>query len=433
MKGKKIIKIMLSFLISILVFCLLAVIAISVIKSDEFTLSTIPGQIASSFLYITGYDCLYSDNWIIKCALAIVGILALSLLSAYLTVLFLYRADVKICPRIFVWPSEEKYYCSIIVKNLGEPICNLHMSISLYSCNEDTMNNEDITANDICERYKPILLKNGVWRENFIISPVESAFFFKAFQRFVKGEKYKLYVLWSFVDETTGQETTHIQAYDYNDCAFGPPIWEYKKMIRANIQDQFEKFICKEQHVINLESAIPINAVAIRLRHTHLPSTQRDVMTMDIDYSQVNLNTIDPEFFVMACVQFRNPENWEVFFDKRWEFQFEMFGDADKIEIVTIEIKKKERLEKVLWRNFKVTRKLGHTCPRYSIPLCSNGLTREDFQEIKEVDFTVFFKHMKNKKHPSGSVTIANCILAKPIEVESVPDKQKKLIIMAEK
>lgn len=434
MKSKRIIRMMFSFLISILVFCTLVVIIISVTRSEDFTLSAILDQVASSFLYIIGYDSLYNDNWIIKCALAIVGILTLSLLSAYLTVLFLYRTDVKICPKIFVWQDiEGYYYCSILVKNFGKAVCNLHMSISLYNCNETTLHDENKMSNDICERYRPILLKKGLWCENFIISPVESVFFFKTFQHFVKGENYKLYVLWSIVDETTGQETTHMQPYDYNDCTFEPPIWEYKKTICTNFQDQFEEFICKERHVIPLKNAIPINAVAIRLNHIHLPSTQRDAMTMEIDYSDVNLNMIEPEFFVMASVQFMHPENWEIFFDEKWEFQFEMFGDADKIEIVTIEIKKKEHLEKVLWREFKVAEQLDSFGPRYSIPLCADGLTREDFQEIKEVDFTVFFKHMKNKGYPSGSVTIVDCTLAKHIEVEPVSDEREESAAMAVK
>lgn len=433
MKSKRIITMMFSFLISILIFCILVVIIISVIRSEEFTLSAILDQVASSFLYITGYDSLYDDNWIVKCALAIVGILALSLLSAYLTVLFLYRTDVKIYPNIFIWQDKQgHYYCTVIIENLGKAVCNLQMSFGLYSGSSgDMMHDEDIITDNICERYRPILLKKKIWRESFIISPVESILFFKAFHSFVNKEKYKLYVLWSCTDEITGQENIHVQSYDYNDCVFCLPDWEHNIIEYIDIQDQFKEFICKEQHVIPLNSAIPINAEAIRLYH--LSSNQRDELTMEIDYDHVNLNTIDPEFFVMASIQFKKPENWELFYDRKWELQFEMFGDTDKIETITVEIKKKERLEKVLWREFKVEEKLYPDGPRYSIPLCSDELIREDFQEIKEVDFTVFLKHMKHKKHPSGSVTIIDCVLAKHIDIESVPDEQEKLPAIAVK
>lgn len=374
----------------------------------------------SSFLYLVGYDGLYSDNWAMKCFLAIIGILALSLLSAYLTVLFLCRTDVKICPKFFVWQDAAgEYYCTFVVRNDGKPVCNLSMSINLYNKNGSQIISES------CERYRPILLKKSSLNENFRICPTQEPFFYEVFQHFLCKEDCELYVLWSFIDDVTGQETIHTQPYKFDDCVFcmfdeGVSNHRKKYTSDMNIQKNFTDWLQREVYVIPLSKAIPINASAIQLDHFRLPTKQRNTMTMTIDYSQVNLLALDPEFFVMASIQFMIPEDWRVFFDKGWEFQFEMSGDADDIEKVTVEIKKRERLEKVLWNEFKVMNESDQNGDKCILPLQTDGLNREDFREIKEVDFTVFLKHMKNREHPFGRVTIGDCVLAKPS-----PSKEK--------
>lgn len=94
-----------------------------------------------------------------------------------------------------------------------------------------------------------------------------------------------------------------------------------------------------------------------------------------------------------------------------------MFGDEDKIEKITVEIKKRERLEKVIYGEFEVVEDLNSEEAQNCISLHREGVSREDFKEIKEVDFTIFLKHMKNQNCPAGTVTIINPILCDKTEI----------------
>lgn len=336
MKIKEILKTMLIFLCIILIICFLSVAIFSVAKVEQFTPKAIAKQIVSSFLYLIGYDDLFSNSWIMKCFLAIVGLMAVSVLSAYLTVLFLYRTDVKICPNIFIWQDiDGNYYCTIFIKNTGKTVCNLRMSIDLYSETGNKEDRKEIVI-DHCERQKPILPKQSPWRENFLISATEEPFFYQAFQHLINEEKCTLYVLWSFVDGTTGQETIHIQPYTLDSCVFGEfdtPSWKFEKEyeFKYEMKKCFTEWITSNVHYIPLKRAIPINASALRLQyqrecdeqidpsvvqleHQRLPATQREKLTMVVDYSKVNLSSLDPEFFVMASIQFMTPQDWRVFF-----------------------------------------------------------------------------------------------------------------------
>lgn len=411
MKIRKIIKVMMAFLLSVITVCVIFVFVSAFITSKHFSVQGVLNRVIQTFLYIIGYEDLRTGNVLLRCILAITGLFSLSFLSAYLTVLFLYRTDVKIVPKILVFKKNGDYHCSVSIRNNGYDICNVRLSINLYN------NAGEKIIKESYEKTNPIIPRKSVWKQDFCISSVHNPFFYDVFLNFLNlKEDCVLYILWSFIDDITGQETVHIQSYRYTDCVFSNFLTPKRSFLRkcpssTVLMNSFEEWMQSEYRLLPLENAIAINDSALLCNY--MP--QKNALSMNIDYSDWNSEHISPETFVMASIQFRTPENWCSFFNRKWFLQFELFGDASKVKRIRLEVKKKERLEVIISKSFDIVDAIDGKGVVYNVPLNNIGLSAQSFEEIKEVDFTVFVCDMVKSIHPKGTIVIRNCKLVSPV------------------
>ncbi|MDF2591920.1 MAG: hypothetical protein K0S75_1386 [Clostridia bacterium] len=107
-------------------------------------------------LYILGYGASPNVDIGMQLLLGIIGIIMISLLSAFLTVNLFRRAkDVLISNHIVVWKDRNgEYFASLLIGNQGKPICNVSVAAQLFDPMGETKNIENNSFT------KPIIIRN---------------------------------------------------------------------------------------------------------------------------------------------------------------------------------------------------------------------------------------------------------------------------------
>ncbi len=123
MKVRKIIRTITIFIFTMILICILFAVLLSVVTGNS---EDILNRTLNYLLYIIGYGSLIHDNLILQDLFGILGIVAVSILSAYLTVNLFWRVDdVFISNNIAIWESaNKKYYARLLVGNKGKIYVN---------------------------------------------------------------------------------------------------------------------------------------------------------------------------------------------------------------------------------------------------------------------------------------------------------------------
>lgn len=391
MKIKKIIKTICIFIATMILVCVLMSILISVATGNS---KDVLSRTLNYLLYIIGYGSLIHDNLILQDLFGVIGVVTVSILSAYLTVNLFWRVDdVFISKNIAIWKSvNEKYYASVLVGNKGKNICKLELSFVAY----------DEKKNSIGEMGKtfayPLLIKNGIWK---IDIPLENGFLYDLLRIIRKGRRdCIIYTTFEYVDSETGQGSIKVQEYTsdnvfvssnkngfYKDSECENKIkWKQFKLIEKDLQndDIFSNWICRNLIDFDLRKAKPINEDQIKLTLDSEMETKECVLNADVDFSNADNS---PEF-VMALLEFNKPyQDWTSYYSNGSCFQFEISGD-DGISEIQLEIKNNSG-EKVINKKISVT----DTITKHSFKLNQNiDISLDSFYEIKEICFTVFNK-----------------------------------------
>lgn len=139
-KIKKIFKIVLGFIgIWILAVAFVAVIQVAnlPLAHSNNILDTFLSRMGNNALFFLGYGDT-ELNIIIKNILAIIGILAVSVMTTFLTIDLFWRVDdVLIVPKMFITSGKDKmgresYYANFVIVNRGKRIADLRLSIVAY-------------------------------------------------------------------------------------------------------------------------------------------------------------------------------------------------------------------------------------------------------------------------------------------------------------
>jgi len=191
-KVKKIIETIAVFIITMLFICF-GISLIEVLKGNILVQEMIP-KTGLYFLYTIGYGALEGDA-ILQNILAMIGIVALALMSTFLTINLFWRMDdVKMDKKILLKDDNLNFK----FLNEGKALCDLKATFMLYDKNI----NKNIM--DAKEYYMPILLKKSVW--NLDLS-LDETFWYKTVQLLLSTTNYELYCMYSFVDTKSGQSS----------------------------------------------------------------------------------------------------------------------------------------------------------------------------------------------------------------------------------
>lgn len=359
-------------------------------------------------LYIVGYGSSPNIDIGMQLFLGIIGIIMISLLSALLTVdLFRRAKDVLISKNLIVWRNEEgEYLATILVGNLGKPICNVSISAQLFDSMGETI---DMGENS---REKPIIIKKHIWRVNYKIKV--GSFMYEFFRDKYNGRGFmKLYVLVSFVDTDTGQDSIICKEYKLEDVkvvdsgkSFIYPrssfnadgnvdlnnmkreVWKQFKSVAedADSKHQFINFICANIIDIDMKNAVPIvengDLRAVSISHDLSEDTKTQSMAVKVNFNKQEKGSPSPDF-IMGLIQFLPFENWAPYYEKDYKLEFEISSSAG-LSSVQLEIKD-SRKSKIL----DISLKTSENLTKYSFNLKEHG-TLEKWSEVQELCFTVF-------------------------------------------
>lgn len=415
MKLRKIIRTIIIFIVTMILICILFSVLLSVITGNS---EDIFNRTLNYLLYIIGYGSLIHDNLILQDLFGILGIVTVSILSAYLTVNLFWRVDdVFISNNIAIWEgANDKYYASVLVGNKGKNICKLELSFVAYDENKNYIG--DLGKNI---EY-PLLINNGIWK---IDMPVNNGFWFDVLRTIRKGTKgCMVYATFEYVDSETGQSSIKVQEYD-SDHIFVSKAeegfinsshtekkmsWKQFKQIDIDkAKDMvFTDWICKNIISFDLSLFKPINKDNIVINVINNGDNKGFSLKANVDFFSTN----NPPDFAMALLEFISPyQDWSSYYSKGANFQFEISGD-EGISDLQLEIKDKTGA-KLIDEKIMVT----DIITKHSFKLNNyKNLGPESFSEIKEICFTVFNKH---KQPVKGSFNIYSCeiLLEECVEV----------------
>jgi hypothetical protein len=421
MKAKQILKIIIAF---ILLLSLLGIFfSISFYLIQKYILD-IPHVQEYDFwqfaLFIIGYGDSPNIDVGIQLMLSILGIIMVSLLSAFLTVNLFKRAkDVFLSKNIIIWKNkDDEYIATIFVGNTGEPIYKVCVDLQLFD------QNDELSSLDHINYEKPIIIKEHPWRIDCRIN-IGSLMYEYLLNKYKKNGSMTLYALVTFVDSNTGQENTICREYkvDSNckdDRCGGFTYYDSNSLkdiktiamkksedVENNydIQNEFLRYIRGNIMKIDMHKAKPIvengDNNAITIVHDRLPGSEKQTMKVVVDFrKRKNLN---PPGFVMALIEYLPPEDWRPYYEKNYCLEFDL-SSTPEITLVQLEIKDSSKA--------KIVDKRLDTCQdnkHFSIKLQEFGKV-ESWAGVSEICFTVF---QQNTKKPKGTFTVTGCELVK--------------------
>jgi hypothetical protein len=377
----------------------------------------IPSSVEYNFwqfsLYILGYGDSPNVDTAFQLLLGVVGIVFVSLLSTYLTVNLFKRAkDVFISDKILVWKYNKKEYMArFTVWNRGKKIYRTSIAMQIFDETDDETG-EVINVNN-GERKKPLIIKNKSWKIDYKISIGE--FIYEFFQNHYKyNRNVSLYAVLYFIDSDTQQESIICKKYDAKDIIviknpvlnnnIKKSLFNFKKNRTTNFKKiksddmvlkQFIEYIKGETIPISLMEVIPINAFAISLARDSSKS-----FSAHVDFTNTDKENKQAEF-VMALIKYKRSENWVVYYEKNYSFEFDIKSD---IEITSVQLEiKDEKGYKIVDKEYPVTAESSH----YSVKLRERD-NPDIWVQINEICFTVFPHYTRNAK---GIFYVSNCQL----------------------
>lgn len=421
MKVRKIIKTIIIFIAAMILICVFLSVFLSITTGNS---GEILSRTLNYLLYIIGYGSLIHDNLLLQDLFGIFGIVAVSILSAYITVNLFWRVDdVFISNHISIWKSaNDKYHASIIVGNKGKNICKLELSIVAYDENKNSIGEMGKTFS------YPLLIKNGIWK---IDIPIDNGFLFDVLRTIRKGRKdCMVYTTFEYVDSETGQSSIKVQEYNSDhifvssikegfyyssECEKKMKWQQFKNIVKDSQEDfNFNNWICRNIIAFDLNKAKPINKEQIELLTDGNSEANGCVLKANVDFNTTN----NPPDFVMALLEFNNPyQDWSSYYSNGSSFQIEISGN-EGISDIQLEIKDKLG-SKLIDEKIIISKVITKHSFKFNK---NNDMNPESFSEIKEICFTVF---KKSKASNKGNFKIYSCEIL--IDEENKPQDDTEL------
>ncbi len=196
LKLKKIIETILIFIITMLGICFLF--SLFSFFQKNINVEDIISRTGLYFLYTIGYGSLEKDT-MIQNILAIIGIVALALMSTYLTINLFWRLDDVKLKKEFIVDKKSNLIFEFL--NKGRTICDMK---AIFMINKENY----VEDKEQKEYYIPIVFKKSKWK---LTVNLEDAFWYKAISNLYLNPSHKLYCMYSFVDTKNGQGSIKVE------------------------------------------------------------------------------------------------------------------------------------------------------------------------------------------------------------------------------
>jgi hypothetical protein len=356
--GVTLLAILILLLILPFVSALLLNIQIGFLKSNRFL---------ELYLYTIGYgsDSVYEQMpQIVLYIFALIGVLIVSILTAYITIISFKRTkNIIVNKDINIEVNNDNKYICMCIENTGKEIYDLSISLMWY---------------------KKVTNPDDMEKAHNIDSPISYA----ALPKKTKiTPKFKIDDLNSILLKKTANDSIILVSYlSYMDNFFGQQYIVKKKHKIAGNNVMGQKTYDKIP--INLFDAIPINSEAIDLYKNDMNS-----LHADIHFDKKN----SPPF-TMALLLFEEP-----YFNGEDYPVFEFLIKGKGLSQIKLEIKDKNKMI-ITDISISITNKF--TLNQFYIYDHTELLKRDRLREINEICFTVFPKFFMNKKKLKGDFTI---------------------------
>ena len=279
-----------------------------------------------------------------------IGIVALALMTTYLTINLFWRLDdVKLNKEILY----DKNFLKLQFKNQGRAICDMKATFALY----DEFTSENLEEPK--EYYMPILLKKSIWNLRLDLN---ETFWYKTVYDLLSCSDKKLYCIFSFVDTQTGQNSIKVEEITKENLKMTNKLLE--------LQDFIEPTILSCRKLLPIENAGKLE----------LENQENDI---SMKYSFPNKATDDS--FVMAYYNLHEPNL-----------------NLEKYNRETTYLELKLKSENDIRLNFELKLSNGNVITKY-IEINSEAKTihielkniEGNLEQVKEICYTIFKKDNK--------------------------------------
>ena len=360
LKLKKILETIIVFILIMLLICLS--ISICNVLNGNIEANQILNKTGLYFLYTIGYGALEGDA-MLQNILAIIGIVALALMSTFLTINLFWRLDDVVLEKNNIIFSNN--FLNFNFKNKGRTICYMKINFVLY----DKVN---LKSSDLSREYFiPMLMKKS---NRTIKADINDTFWYKVIYDLLTNPNKRLYCMFSFVDTKNGQNSIKVEEITSKDIKTSLGSLRYEEFITPNIISSKKLFSAENGGTINLQ--------------------YKD------NYTEINYkfnNTKDSGKFVMSYYNFHNdPLNLEKYNKETTYIEF--YAVSDKALELSLEIKMPNG---VIHTEYK---KITEKEETVQIPISN---IRGNLENINEICFTIFEKdNEKSNSFKIGDLSI---------------------------
>ncbi len=464
-KMKKLLVIVLLFVI-IWVFICLIVAYMQPLLSGKQTEDGFLERFFKNSLFFLGYGD--TDlSAVIKVLLAVFGIIAISVMTTYLTINLFWRVDdVVIAPSIYIYPKEadsntnvfkdnasseySTWFAWFIVANNGKRIADLRLSFVAYQVKKQKENKEQDKIEKEQKDHKeqdehteiarsreysnPMLFKKSVWRireelqDNFLLDVLYKQQLLKINNN---DEKILIYLTLRFLDPQSGQECCNIvEVKPENICCHIPTRENMnKRFSKIRKMDEQEKAKKKENQK-KLEEYLSRSFKPFDLRKLNRSPKNNEVKyqidpksnEVSCDFSSANSNSQ----WLMIFFDYRTkPLDWTIYSDDDISFLCELEISGIKKQ-VNIEIKCRPALN-VLY-TIPYIMKDGKVNISKSLKEILENSDNPDFSDIRQICFVI--DRGSELIDIDGSIRIKKCGLMYNKEIDIY---KKKICEIVEK
>ena len=386
----KILKIILVFFLALGIIGLIwYAIELAILGKDE---AAVP--FVDFVLYLLGFGDINSKDHYLQTAFSTLGLFAVTLLSSVFTVnLFDLRSKVKISPKIII---KSKSQALLKLRATRKDVYNLTATL-ISKCGQD------VTAE---EQIFPFIAKKSMQELYFNIVPGTPIYKYLRSIYQKNDSEPQLILTITYTDVESGQEYSMAQKYQYafennqniifcdNDSEIHNPILE--KAIRNHIE--------ANTFFINLASIWPCEAEDIDIfygyQENEIVYSQKEAFSANVHMS--SNRTYEPGTFTMAVTSDLLGNDWSVYCDLGCNLKFDYKIEGD----IAITLELKYGIGDII----KYEQVLHPTNNFETFSLDLQKLNREELKNVKELCFTVFYKHV-NPDAPIGNFVIKSCAL----------------------
>lgn len=386
----KIVKIIGAFCISLVIISM-AWYAIEIITLGEDE-TAVP--FVDFILYLLGFGDIDSKDHYLQTAFSTLGLFAVTLLSSVFTVnLFDLRSKVKISPKIII---KSKNQALLKFNTTGKDVYNLTATL-ISKCGHDVTTEEQIF---------PFVAKKSPQELYFDIVPGTPIYKYLRAAFLKTDSEPQLILTISYTDIESGQEYSMAQKYQYaveNNqdiifCDDGSEI--HNTILEKAVRNRIEA----NTFFINLASIWPCEAEDIDVfygyQENEIIYSQKEAFSANI---HMNSNrTYEPATFTMAVTSDLLGNDWSIYYDLGCALKFDYKIDGD----IAVTLEFKYGTGDII----KYEQVLHPTIDFETFSLNLQKLNREELKNVKELCFTVFYKHV-NPDAPIGNFVIKSCAL----------------------